>query len=143
MAQLDVFDTTLQKTSDWLHRIMDVLGWDQPQRAYMALRAVMHALRDRLPVIEATHLGAQLPLLIRGIYYEGWTPVGKPVKMHREDFLSRVAEHFGNEPEIDPLPITRAVFDVLVAKLDQGEVSKILGILPAEYADFWPVGVMS
>src|SRR6266496_2104566 len=126
MAQLDVFDTTLQKTSDWLRGIMNSLGWeDEPQRAYLALRAVLHTLRDRLPIIEATHLGAQLPMLVRGIYYEGWTPLDKPVKMHREEFLARVRDHFRNEPYIDPVPITRAVLDVITAQIDPGEVSKI------------------
>jgi hypothetical protein len=26
------------------------------------------------------HLGAQLPLLVRGIYYEGWHMAGKPTR---------------------------------------------------------------
>jgi uncharacterized protein (DUF2267 family) len=31
---------------------------------------VLHALRDRLTVEEASDLAAQLPMLIRGLYYE-------------------------------------------------------------------------
>ena len=26
------------------------------------------------------HLGAQLPMLLRGLYYEGWHMAGKPTK---------------------------------------------------------------
>lgn len=143
MAQLDVFDTTLQKTSEWLRGIETLLGWDQPQRAYVALRAVLHTLRDRLPVIEAAHLGAQLPMLLRGIYYEGWTPLDKPVKMHRDEFLARVADRFRNEPNLNPAPIVRAVFDVMTSELDAGEMSKVLSLLPAEYADLWPEGAIA
>ena len=40
--------------------------------AYRALRSVLHVLRDRLTPEQAVHLGAQLPLLVRGIFYDGW-----------------------------------------------------------------------
>jgi uncharacterized protein (DUF2267 family) len=142
MSQLDVFDTTLQKTFHWLREIMRPLGWEDTHRAYLALRSVLHTLRDRLPVIEASHLGAQLPMLVRGIYYEGWDPVDKPEKMHRGEFLARVRDQFRNDPEIDPVRVTRAVFEVMLAELDPGEMSKILGVLPAEYADLWPIGAI-
>jgi uncharacterized protein (DUF2267 family) len=68
---LEAFDKTLQITHVWLDEIMAELGPDR-QRAYHALRAVLHALRDRWPLNLAAHLGAQLPLLVRGIYYDNW-----------------------------------------------------------------------
>jgi uncharacterized protein (DUF2267 family) len=72
---LEVFDTTLQKTNEWLQEIMQEFGTENRQQAYAALRATLHTLRERLPTEETAHLGAQLPMLIRGIYYEGWHPV--------------------------------------------------------------------
>jgi uncharacterized protein (DUF2267 family) len=142
MSQLDVFDTTLQKTFLWLREIMQSVGWEEPHPAYLALRSVLHTLRDRLPVIEASHLGAQLPMLVRGIYYEGWNPADKPLKMHRDEFLARIRDQFRNDPDIDPVRVTRAVFEVMLAELDPGEMSKLLGVLPAEYADLWPIGAI-
>jgi len=60
--------------------------------AYVALRATLHALRDRLPVEETAELAAQLPMLVRGVYYEGWDPTGKPVRERSlEGFLAGVA----------------------------------------------------
>jgi uncharacterized protein (DUF2267 family) len=67
MTGLDVFDRTLQETNVGLKELMEDLHCDDRQKAYLALRAVLHALRDRLPVHEAVQLGAQLPLLVRGI----------------------------------------------------------------------------
>lgn len=72
--EMEIFGNTLQKTHLWLDDLMAELGWQDRHKAYLALRAVLHTLRDRLTVEEAAHLGAQLPMLIRGFYYEGWDP---------------------------------------------------------------------
>ncbi len=67
---LKAFDTTVEKTNLWLKEIMAEMGTNDRHRAYLALSAVLHALRDRLPMEEAIQLGAQLPMLIRGLFYE-------------------------------------------------------------------------
>jgi len=68
---LDVFDRTVQAANLWLKELMDALGWDDRYQAYEGLRTTLHALRDRLTLEEMAQLGAQVPLLIRGVYYEG------------------------------------------------------------------------
>jgi uncharacterized protein (DUF2267 family) len=89
---VDVFDTTLQKTIALLKDICNEFGWpeERRQQAYSALRSVLHAIRDRLPVIEAANFAAQLPMLVRGFYYEGWKPESVPIKMHRQEFFAEV-----------------------------------------------------
>ena len=89
---------------------MSELDWDgHPNKAYLALRTVLHALRDRLTVEEAVDLGAQLPMLIRGLYYEGWTLKGKPHKERtKADFLIHVKKTFENDYTSRPESITRA-----------------------------------
>jgi len=123
---LDVFDTTLQKTNAWLKELMEELRWDDRHRAYLALRATLHAVRDRLDVGEAVQLGAQLPMLIRGFYYEGWSPAHTPVKArHREDFLQEIEQYFAKDLPIDAAWVACGVFRLLESRVSEGEIAKV------------------
>src|SRR4051812_22139591 len=94
---LEVFDHTLQKTYEWLNEIMGLLNWHDHHLAYLALRGTLQALRDRLPIEIAVKFGAQLPMLIRGFYYEGWKPGIVPIKIKiPEDFLDFVSSHLAS-----------------------------------------------
>jgi len=138
---LDVFDTTLQKTNTWLRDLMEELFWEDRHKAYLAFRAVLHALRDRLTVEEVAQLGAQLPMLIRGFYYEGWDPTNKPLReRHREQFLAHVRQPFRDDDQIDPEEVARAVFTVLHRRVTEGEIEDVKHILPAEIRALWPDG---
>jgi uncharacterized protein (DUF2267 family) len=136
---LEVFDTTLQKTNLWLNELMGILGWEDKHKAYRAMRAVLHTLRDRLTVDEAAQLGAQLPMLLRGIYYEGWDPTSNPRRIrHVEEFLATVDEQFREDSNIDPEQITRGVLAVLANRVTQGEIQDVKHALPVEFQDLWP-----
>jgi uncharacterized protein (DUF2267 family) len=136
---LEVFDRTLQATNIWLDDLMKEMGWQEPQRAYHALRVVLHALRDRLPVEEASHLSAQLPLLVRGIYFEGWHPAKVPVRERTQDqFLTHVTEAFLFDVDADSRQIASAVFIVLSRHVTEGEVKKIKSVLPEGIRELWP-----
>ena len=62
---LDVFDKTMQTTNIWLKEICEELGPDR-QIAWHVLGAGLRTLRDRLEPDLAAHLGAELPLVVRG-----------------------------------------------------------------------------
>src|SRR5262245_66570725 len=114
MTGLDVFDTTVQKTNIWLKDIMQELGWEDRHKAYMGLRTTLHALRDRLTLAETAQFGAQLPMLIRGLYYEGWTPTGKPEKVrHKAEFLAPIRDYVRDDWHVEPEGIARAVWNDL------------------------------
>jgi uncharacterized protein (DUF2267 family) len=138
MTGLDVFDRSIHKANDWLKDIMYELGTEDRHRAYLALRATLHALRDRLSVPEAVQLGAQLPLIIRGFYYDGWTPSGKPLKeRHKEAFLTHIQEAFGRD-KVEAETMVRAVFKMLQFRVSQGEIQDIKGVMPKELLELWP-----
>jgi uncharacterized protein (DUF2267 family) len=136
---LTPFDTTIQTTNIWLNDILERLGWEERYRAYHALRAVLHALRDRLPVDQVAALAAQLPMLVRGFYYEGWHPHGKPVKeRHQQEFLAHIAAAFRDDPSVDPEQVTRAVLQVLSKHVTTGETEAVKCSLPSELRELWP-----
>jgi len=135
---IKIFDTTLQKTFVWLNAIMDETGIENSQQAYSALRAVLHAIRDRLMVDEAIDLGAQLPMLIRGFYYEGWTRSGKPLKYrHKEDFFAEVSKNLPGLSDDDMELTIQAVFKVLTHHVTDGEIDQVKHQLPAGVRELW------
>ncbi|RME32644.1 MAG: DUF2267 domain-containing protein [Gammaproteobacteria bacterium] len=139
---LEVFDSTLQKTASWLNEVMEETGAATRQRAYAELRAVLHALRDRLLPEEAVKLGAQLPMLVRGFYYEGWHLADKPLRVrHRDEFLDRVREELPfavSDEELEGM--TRGVFRVLGRQLSEGVIRHVRDELPEDIRRLWEVG---
>lgn len=141
MTGLDVFDKTIHITNEWLNDLMYEMNWTEKHKAYSAIRVCLHALRDRLTVDEATHLGAQLPLLIRGVYYEGWNPSAAPEKIRdKEEFLYRIRESAkGTDLQVeDAETTTRAVFKLLFHRISEGEIQDIKQMIPDALREFWP-----
>jgi uncharacterized protein (DUF2267 family) len=138
---LEVFDATVQKTNAWLKRLMEILESDDRHLAYLALRATLHALRDRLTVEEAAELAAQLPMLVRGFYFEGWDPTGKPVRdRHLDAFLARIWRELPPGAPVDPEPAARAVFRLLAERIAEGELEDVRHVLPGEVRELWGDG---
>ena len=134
---LDVFDRTLQTTHTWLNEINDVVGPDR-QVAWHVLGAVLRTLRDRLPLDLAAHLGAELPLLVRGTYYDQWHPAGQPEKYRTlDEFLQTVGRNLGAIRPVDPRDATRAVFAVLGRHMNEGQVNKVRTAMPEDVRAMW------
>ena len=136
---LEVFDKTLQTTNIWLKEIGEQIGPDR-HRCYQALRAVLFTLRDRLTPDEAAHLASQLPMLVRGIYYEGYRPAGKPDRIRsRDEFLQRIGEHLEQTRPLGADDAARAVFKILDHYLDPGEIAEVKQSLPQDIRTLFPV----
>ena len=137
LTGLDVFDRTVHTTNRWLQELTGLLDGGSRHDAYVALRATLHALRDRLPIEETAELAAQLPMLVRGFYYEGWDPTGKPVRERSlEGFLAGVAVEL--PIDADPEPVARAVFALLARRVSDGEIQDVKGVLPTPIRQLWP-----
>jgi uncharacterized protein (DUF2267 family) len=140
MARLDVFERAIQKADPWIDDLREELGWDNRHQAYEALGVVLHVLRDRLPVPEAVALGAQLPLLLRGLYYQNWDVSVNPEKYrHGSEFLRHVRgalldHRMGFVPEER---LVEAVAGVLFDRLSEGEFASVRRCLPSEIRAFF------
>jgi uncharacterized protein (DUF2267 family) len=129
---LDVFDRSVHKTNEWLKDLMERLGSDDRRYAYRVLRAYLHVLRDRLTVDEAAQLAAQLPHLLRGVFYEGWDPSRTPEAYRGwETFLSRLAERAQLAGPTEASVAAEAATAVLRERVAEGEVEDVLQLLPA------------
>jgi uncharacterized protein (DUF2267 family) len=139
---METFDTTIQKTNIWLKDLMDEEGWEDIHKSYLAMRAALHALRDRLTPEEASQLASELPMLVRGFYYEGWSPANKPKKLHtKQEFLKYLAEGLPDDPELDPERVARGVFAILAKKISRGEIQDVKKTLPPEIRELWPSSI--
>ncbi|MFP5329096.1 MAG: DUF2267 domain-containing protein [Alphaproteobacteria bacterium] len=134
---LDVFDKTLETTHIWLNEICADLGPDK-QVAWKVLSTVLHKLRDRLPIGLAAHLGAQLPLLVRGVYYDQFEPSKLPTECNsRDEFVAEVAEWLSDTRPVDPDLAIRSVFRVLSRHVSEGQIAKVREALPRSLRDSW------
>jgi uncharacterized protein (DUF2267 family) len=139
---LESIDHTVDVTHNWINDLDKRLGWNNKGRSYRLPRVVLQTLRDWLTVKDAVGFGAQLPILLRGIYYEHWRPAETPVANRaKADFLTRIDNAF----ELDPIPYTPdtliAVFDLLSSKIDPGEVAHLRRALPPGLKMLFPESV--
>lgn len=136
---LSVFDTTVQKSMKIIDDVSMKANIYDRHKAFQVLRATLHTLRDRLPVNEATHLAAQLPVLLTGFYYENWKPSSVPVKDRTKDeFLGHIRDYMQDvDPQIDAQHSAEAIFSVLSKNISEGEIDEVKQALPEELRDLW------
>ena len=134
---LDVLDKSIQTTNIWLDEISQALGPDR-QFAWKVLSVVLHELRDRLSVELSAHLGAALPLVVRGVYYDQFRPETQPSDVrHFDQFVAEVAKWLSDARAVDPNEAIRAVFATLSRHVTAGQIAKIQNALPKDIREFW------
>ena len=136
---LAVFDRTLEKTHQFINDVATQVEIEDKHTVFIGIKAVLHALRDRIPLEEAAQLGAQFPVMLAGFYYQGWKPAATPTKERSVSaFVEKVR---GNLPQGDyPVKIEaliRGVFAVLAEWVTKGEIIDVANMLPKDVQEFW------
>ncbi len=139
MTKTAIFDTSVQQAQEWLHVLSGELGTSNERSAAAALRVTLHVLRDSLPMTRAVELGDRLPVLVRGLYYEGWhLKEGLETKRTPDEVMAnahhdmRGHEEFPSEEET-----LRAGFNALRRVLPHEEVESLLAALPVGIQRLW------
>ncbi|GGM29381.1 MULTISPECIES: DUF2267 domain-containing protein [Micromonospora] len=134
------FESSLDKTNLILKDIEQAYGWPKEQRnqSYAALRTVLHLLRDRMPVPESAEFAAQLPVLLRGIYFDGWQPENVPIKLNRDDFLYEVRQGFPYDVAGGAERVVQVVLESLRRHVTQGEWEDVRATMPQDLLQLMP-----
>ena len=138
---LEGIDHAVQLTHIWINEVDRRVAWGNKPRAYRLLKTVLHAVRDHLQVNEAVNLGAQLPTLLRGVYYDQWRPAMTPVKERdAASFLARIDHAFPGDPIDDTAAAVAAVLGLMSEKISAGEIADVRQSLPSALRALWPAG---
>jgi uncharacterized protein (DUF2267 family) len=128
---VDSLDRSIERTNQWLGDVATNFETEDRKLAYRVTRSWLHTLRDRLPVTVAAHLAAQLPELLRGVFYEGWNPSKVPAKYDRDEYIAR----FAKNAQIHNTEVQKAghlVTSAMRKHLSDGVVNEAFGVLPAD-----------
>ena len=128
---VQAYERALQVARTWTHDVARQFDTEDREFAYRVLRAWLHTLRDRLTVEASAHFAAQLPELLRGIYYEGWNPRAVPEKYDVKAYSAR----FAREATISVHDVPRAAAATTAAVLHHlpaAQVDKALAQLPED-----------
>ncbi|WP_456387534.1 DUF2267 domain-containing protein [Profundibacter sp.] len=136
---LEVIDHTVQTTHEWINELKERLDWVGHRDALHLLRVTLTGVRDHLSHEEAADFAAQLPMLIRGMFYEGWQPASTPFKdRSQQAFVKRIEEQIASGIDYRGVEDITTVFKLLNARISSGEVSDMRGGLPSGIRDLWP-----
>jgi uncharacterized protein (DUF2267 family) len=130
-TKVSALDHAMHVAHIWVNDVAKEFDTDDREFAYGVLRAWLHTLRDRLTVEAAAHFAAQLPDLIRGIFYAGWDPGAVPEKYDAEAYAAR----FAGEANIslhDVGKAAAAITAALLHNLPSAQMDKALYQLPRE-----------
>jgi uncharacterized protein (DUF2267 family) len=127
---LEIIERNVHLTHMWIDDIDTQLNWGNHHKSFRLLRGWLHALRDSLPLSEVAHVSAQLPLMVRGLFFEQWRPVADRPRMDGESFLNRLDEEVYPDQMEDTAQAATSVFLVFKSHVGEQESNKLLHVLP-------------
>lgn len=114
-------------------------------RVARIVRATLHGLRARLTMDESFQLLAQLPMVLKAVYVDGWRPHDEPDKhiKNPRSLADEVMFVDGTNAAHDLPTIAEAeeaisaVFRVLKRHISDGEVDSLAHTLPRSLERMW------
>jgi uncharacterized protein (DUF2267 family) len=131
----DLFNETINHTQDWLREICCDLGSFDLRDGYHAMRAVFSVLREHLPIEETAHFSAQLPVLVRGVFFDGWRPTHHVRARSVEEFEARVRDALAGTRPVDAHKACQAVLGAICRHVTRGELEDVRACLPGTVKD--------
>lgn len=136
---LEVIDHSVQLTHEWINELAERLDRQDHKQVLTLLRSVLTGIRDHLPHEESAGFAAQLPLLLRGMYYEGWRPAKTPeADRSQETFVGKIEKHFTMDLDFNGAEDIATVMRFLNGKVSPGEISDVRSALPPQIRNLWP-----
>ena len=136
---LEAIDHTVQLTHEWINELAGRLGWASKRSTLRLMRAVLQQVRDRVSQDELAQFSAQLPLLVRGMLFEGWVPGrANTKKRDLKVFAAEIADRMNDDPEYRGVEDTRHVFELLNNRISSGEAKDLRAGLPEALRGLWP-----
>jgi len=103
------------------------------------LGAVLRSIRDELLIGQSAHLAAQLPLLVRGAYFDQYRPAAQPVaERSQEDFIARIRQELAGCRPVRPDLAATVVMRTLNRHITEGQIKKVRDALPKGIRALWP-----
>jgi uncharacterized protein (DUF2267 family) len=138
------FDQFLEKGNEFLKEVARELGVpDDTDQAYRIMTSVLHTVRETISPEESLHLISQLPMMIKGVYVNGWHLKPKNRLRSSREFFEclrqqnprTATEDFGDDTQAKLK--TQSVLKVVKNHVATGEIQDILDQLPMELAEMW------
>ncbi len=132
MTGLDVFDRAVQRANEWLIDLAEELGKDDDRPyAYRVLRTYLHIVRDRVTPEQAVDFASQLPLLLCGVFYDGWHPTTTPATYRdAATFLDRLVDGAQLAGPTEASIVAEATTRMLRRRMAASQVDELLDALP-------------
>lgn len=136
---LEVIDHSVHLSHEWINELAERLEWSSKRSTLRLLRITMRHLRDHLHVNELAQMSAQMPILMRGLFFEGWVPKITPIKeRNASDFIAFITDQMGVAEEYHGREDIKCVFDLLNNRISKGEIEDVRASLPTGIRDLWP-----
>lgn len=137
--RVSVFARTAHKSQEWIREMQKELKWVSGDNAYHLLRAVLQSLRDQMSIHEAAHFAAQLPILLRGTFYEGWNPqISELCGDTKDEFLKSVKTKMGplGTPKFELESGVLVALNVIKKHISAGEMKDLTGMVEPSLRSF-------